>query len=119
MPAWRSAPSAATAAPLVSALAEHRAALLEHLHDEEEYILPLIAEHLTVAEWARLGERFAEEVPKSRMLLFLGMILEDADPAERQAMMANLPAPARSPGRRLASASSAVGSARSAPVLPG
>ena len=95
MPAWQSAPSAATAAPLVSALAEHRAALLEHLHDEEEYILPLIAEHLTVAEWARLGQRFAEEVPKDKMLFFLGMILEDADPAEREAMMANLPAPAR------------------------
>ena len=95
MPAWRAAPSAATAAPLLSALAEHRAALLEHLHDEEEYILPLIAEHLTVAEWARLGERFASEVPRSKMLFFLGMILEDADPAERQAMMTNLPAPAR------------------------
>jgi hypothetical protein len=57
--------------------------------------LPLIEEHLTVAEWARLGQRFAEEVPKDKMLFFLGMILEDADPAERQAMMANLPAPAR------------------------
>ena len=95
IPDWRAAPSAATAAPLVSALTEHRAALLEHLHDEEEYILPLIEEHLTVTEWARLGERFAEEVPKDKMLFFLGMILEDADPAERQAMMANLPAPAR------------------------
>ena len=95
MPDWQAAPSAATAAPLVSALTEHRAALLEHLHDEEEYILPLIEEHLTVAEWARLGQRFAEEVPKDKMLFFLGMILEDADPAERQAMMANLPAAAR------------------------
>jgi len=95
MTAWRSAPSAVMAAPLVAALTEHRAALLEHLDDEEEHILPLIAEHLTVAEWARLGERFAEEVPRSKMLFFLGMILEDADPAERQAMMANLPAPAR------------------------
>ena len=93
--AWRAAPSAATAAPLISTLAEHRTALLEHLHDEEEYILPLIAEHLTVAEWARLGQRFAEEVPKSKMPYFLGMILEDANPAECQVMMANLPASAR------------------------
>ena len=44
---------------------------------------------------ARLGQRFAEEVPKDKMLFFLGMILEEADPAEREAMMANLPAPAR------------------------
>jgi hemerythrin-like domain-containing protein len=95
MTAWRSAPSAVTAAPLVAALTEHRAVLLEHLHDEEEHILPLIAEHLTVAEWAQQGERFAKEVPRGKMLFFLGMILEDADPAERQVMMANLPAPAR------------------------
>ena len=40
-----------------------------------------------MAEWARLGQRFAEEVPKDKMLFFLGMILEDADPAERQAMI--------------------------------
>ena len=39
-----------------------------------------------MAEWARLGQRFAEEVPKDKLLFFLGMILEDADPAERQAM---------------------------------
>jgi hypothetical protein len=93
--AWRSAPSAVTAAPLIAALTEHRAALLEHLDDEEEYVLPLIAEHLTVAEWARLGERFSDEAPKDKLLFFLGMVLEDASPAEREAMMANLPGPAR------------------------
>ena len=95
IPAWRSAPSAATAAPLVAAITEHRAALIEHLHDEEEYVLPLIEEYLTVAEWGRLGEHFSEEVPKDKLLYFLGAILEEASPAERQAMMANLPVPAR------------------------
>jgi len=95
MPAWRSAPSAATAAPLVTALTEHRTALIEHLNDEEEHILPVIEEHLTAAEWGRLGQRFGEEVPKDKMLYFLGAILEEASPAEQQAMMANLPAPAR------------------------
>jgi hemerythrin-like domain-containing protein len=93
--AWRSGPSAATADPLIAALASHRTALLEHLNDEEEYVLPLIEEHLTVAEWARLGERFGEEVPKDKLLFFLGMILEDATPAERRVMMANLPGPAK------------------------
>jgi hypothetical protein len=43
------------------------------------------------------------------MLFFLGIILEDAEPSEREAMMANLPAPAGSPGRRSASANGAVG----------
>ena len=95
MTAWRSAPSAATAAPVVAALAAHRTALLEHLHDEEEYILPLAEEHLTVSEWGRMGERFGTEVPQDKMLFFLGMILEDAEPAEREAMMAHLPAAAR------------------------
>jgi hemerythrin-like domain-containing protein len=95
MPAWCAAPSQVTVAPLVAVLAEHRAALLEHLDDEEKYVLPLIEEHLTAAEYARLGERFAGEVPKNKMLFFLGAILEDATPAERQAMMVHLPVPAR------------------------
>ena len=59
MPGWQSTPFPATAAPLIAALAAHRTALLEHLQDEEDHILPLIAEHLTPAEWARLGERLA------------------------------------------------------------
>ena len=54
--------------------------MLAHLDDEEEHILPLIEKHLTAAEWARLGERFAGEVPKRKMLFCLGAILEDATP---------------------------------------
>lgn len=92
---WRAAPSAVTAGPLLAALAEHRAAVTEHLQDEEDLILPLVEEHLTQAEWDRLGERFAEEVPSIKMLFFLGLILEDATPAERNLLTSHLPAPAR------------------------
>jgi hemerythrin-like domain-containing protein len=93
--AWEAAPSTATAAPLLTAMRAHLAALREHLGDEEEHLLPLAADHVTVAEWARFGERFAEETPKDKILLFLGAILEEATAEERAAMLANLPAPAR------------------------
>ena len=77
------------------ALEAHHAALMEHLTDEETYLLPLIEEHLTVAEYGRLGERFAEETPKDKLLFFLGALLEEADPAETKEMLGNLPLPAR------------------------
>lgn len=93
--AWEAAPSAATAAPVLTAMRAHLAALREHLADEEEHILPMAAEHLAVAEWARLGERFAEQTPKDKLLLFLGAILEEATPLERAATLANLPVIAR------------------------
>ena len=92
---WRAAPSATSAGPLLTALNEHRAAVIEHLRDEEDNILPLVEKHLTQTEWDRLGERFAAEVPKDKMLFFLGLILEDATPAERELLTSHLPAPAR------------------------
>jgi deazaflavin-dependent oxidoreductase (nitroreductase family) len=92
---WQAAPSLVTAGPLLAALAEHRAAVTEHLRDEEDHILPLVEQHLTQAEWDRLGERFAAEIPKNKMLFFLGLILEDATPAEREQLTSHLPVPAR------------------------
>ena len=47
-----------------------------------------------MAEWSQLGERFARDTPKDK-LLFLALILEDASPQERGLMLGNLPAPAR------------------------
>jgi len=94
VPAWQAAPSPSTADPLVAALCAHQAVLAEHLQDEEDHILPLAAEHLTVAEWARLGERFAE-VPRDKQIFFLGAILEEAEPEEQAQILGSLPAPVR------------------------
>jgi hypothetical protein len=95
LPAWEAAPSAATAGPVLAALKTHRDVLHEHLADEEANILPLIEEHLTVAEWAKLGEHFAKTAPANKRLFFLGALLEEADPEESAIMLGALPPPAR------------------------
>ena len=95
LPAWEAAPSAAAAGPVLTALSTHRDVLCEHLTDEETNILPLIEEHLTVAEWAKLGEHFAQTTPPNKRLFFLGALLEEADPEESAMMLGTLPPPAR------------------------
>jgi Hemerythrin HHE cation binding domain len=95
LPAWEAAPCAATAGPVLAALSTHRDVLHEHLADEETNILPLIEEHLTVAEWAKLGGHFAKTAPANKRLFFLGALLEEADPEESALILAVVPRPAR------------------------
>ncbi|WP_202879193.1 hemerythrin domain-containing protein [Nocardioides cynanchi] len=70
-------------------------ALVEHLDEEEASILPVVAQTLTVAEWEELARRGMAAMRKPRLLVILGHILEDADPDERAAFLAHVPAPAR------------------------
>jgi hypothetical protein len=80
---------------VATAIEQHRVALVEHLTDEEDHLLSLIEEHLTVEEWQALGERFATETPKDKLLFFLGALLEEATPEEAAGLKRNLPLPAR------------------------
>ncbi len=95
LPEWERTAARESGEAVAVALEAHRAALLEHLGDEETHLLPLIEEHLTVAEYGKLNERFAEETPKDKLLLFLGALLEEATPEEAADIMRNLPAPAK------------------------
>jgi hemerythrin-like domain-containing protein len=95
LPGWERTADPATGEAIAVALEEHHAALLEHLTDEETHLLPLIEEHLTVAEYGRLNERFAAQTPKDKLLLFLGALLEEATPEEAADIMRNLPSPAK------------------------
>lgn len=93
--AWEEAPTAETAKPAAAALGAHHEALRQHLSDEEQYILPLVSEHLTVAEWEQLKRRVEEHTPKSQLMFLLGAVLEDADEHERAEIISSLPGPAR------------------------
>jgi hemerythrin-like domain-containing protein len=95
LPAWERTADRAAGERVAVAIEAHRAALTEHLGDEETYLLPLIEEHLTVAEWEKPNEEFATRTPKDKLLFFLGALLEEATPEEAAQIMRNLPAPAR------------------------
>ncbi|MFJ3233881.1 hemerythrin domain-containing protein [Streptomyces sp. NPDC086787] len=90
-PAWERAADRIAGEELALALDAHRVALLEHLDDEERLVLPLVAEHLTVAEWDLLGGRGMEGIPKAKVMIALGAILEDATPGERAYFLGRAP----------------------------
>ncbi|MFE2887174.1 hemerythrin domain-containing protein [Streptomyces sp. NPDC059272] len=81
--AWERAADRIAGEELALALEQHRTVLLEHLDDEERLVLPLVAEYLTVTEWDLVGRRGLERIPRNRLLIALGAILEDAAPEER------------------------------------
>jgi hypothetical protein len=96
LPRWRARASLADRDELADMIAQASVALDEHLADEEREVCPLIEQHLTPAEWAAVGERGREVIPKGKMaLVFLGAILEEATPSEKRRFLAELPAPAR------------------------
>ncbi|WP_433296798.1 hemerythrin domain-containing protein [Actinoplanes sp. CA-030573] len=95
-PRWRARARVADRDELADTIARASVALDEHLTDEEQEILPIVATHITPAEWAALGERGRESLPKGKLaLVFLGSIFEEATPAEKARFLAELPPPAR------------------------
>jgi hypothetical protein len=95
LPAWESTATAADRDALAAALTRHHEVLVLHLDEEEQGILGLIEEHLTVPEWDALHEHFERVAPKNKLLFFLGALLEEATPAERALLFGQLPLPAR------------------------
>lgn len=89
--AWQRTAGSAAAEQLARALDDHRAVLLEHLDDEEQLLLPLVASHLTVAEWDAVGRRGLETVPRDKLMLALGALLEDSTPQEQAYFLGRAP----------------------------
>ena len=67
--------------------------LTEHLTEEERDVVPLIAAHITQAEWDHGGKvAFIKFTPKQRFIA-MGEMLAAASPTEAARMQAGLPAP--------------------------
>lgn len=103
LPRWLADAGADERDALAGALDAHNALIVEHLHEEETRILPVVEEHLTAAEWHTLGARARSHTTPGRMMLFLGALLEDAAPREREEMLARMPAPLRLAWRHVGS----------------
>ncbi|WP_194825836.1 hemerythrin domain-containing protein [Nocardia sp. XZ_19_231] len=95
IPAWETTAGADERDTVVAVLVDHRAVLLEHLDDEETTLLPLAAEYITEKEWASLGDHLVANTPKLTLFTLFGFVLEEADQAERAALLGGLPAPVR------------------------
>lgn len=81
---------------MATLLDEVRDTLLAHLGQEETQILPTASTVMSQREWGLLHEHGMASIPKDRMFLQLGWILEVVPAAERAGWLrTNLPAPAR------------------------
>jgi hypothetical protein len=95
LPTWGATPTPSTTLELAALLGEVSSQLAAHLDEEEEHLLPVAADHLSQKEWNELGRRGMASMPRSRSLVFLIHILEDASPDEAQAFLGHVPPPAR------------------------
>lgn len=93
--AFRSSARSRRGDALADTLTSLSTALNEHLDDEEAIALPLAEQHLTIEEWALVGEIGHASIPKNRMLVILGYILHSATPDQRTFFLAQNPLAAR------------------------
>ena len=93
--AWRADPSAGNRATLHTELIGLEKDLLKHLGHEEREALPLLATVITQEEFAAFGARARDAVPQDQRALLLGLILEDAGPTARAAVLENMTPAAR------------------------
>ncbi len=96
LPSWEADADATARDHVADLLDEIRTTLLQHLGQEETQILPTASTVMSQREWSLLHEHGMASIPKDKLLLQLGWILEVVPEGERAAWLkTNLPAPAR------------------------
>lgn len=72
-----------------------RGLIAEHLTAEEEQAVPLIAQHITAAEWGEMVAVGAEGIEPEQMPLLFGMMMYEGDPEVIRGAIDHMPAEIR------------------------
>ena len=90
---WVTTPDPALGAAVEQSLTELRDLLVAHLDEEEEVVLPLAAEHLTIEEWGALPAHGMRSFTGDKLWLVIGLLRDRMTQEQRDLMLANMPPP--------------------------
>jgi hemerythrin-like domain-containing protein len=95
---WRVDPTIDSGDRLIDALGQVLTSLQRHLDDEERYVVPLMEQHITAAEWDDMVQKGSADVDPPQLLLGFGMLMYEGDPEviERASWPPCPPTPGRS-----------------------
>jgi hemerythrin-like domain-containing protein len=93
--AWRGDATIATSRRLVVALDRMLPSLQRHLDDEERYVVPLMEQHITAAEWDDIVAKGSADADPAGLPLGFGMLMYEGDPEVVERALAAVPADAR------------------------
>lgn len=91
--AWEPAPTAAAGRAVADAVSRFTTTLVEHANLEEDEPLPIIADHLTPAEWGAFVQYASTAMPEETRGTVMGMLMEDMPAPAREGFLGNLPEP--------------------------
>jgi hemerythrin-like domain-containing protein len=90
---WVVTPDPALGTALTAALVQLRDVLVAHLDEEEQVVLPLAAQHLTVEEWGALPAHGMKIFTGDKLWLILGLLRDRMSAEQREAQLAHMPPP--------------------------
>jgi hemerythrin-like domain-containing protein len=90
---WRKKPDTDHGAKLAGALVLLGRELSAHLDQEEIFVLPLAAEHLTVEEWGEFPAHGMQHFQGDKIWVLLGLLFEAMPPGQPEVALAHMPPP--------------------------
>jgi Hemerythrin HHE cation binding domain len=90
---WQASGAPADGDAMVTAVDALGSALLPHLDQEEAFIVPLAAQHMTAPEWGQLPSHGMRSFDGDRLWLILGLVREQMRPDQIAIMEAHMPPP--------------------------